>query len=224
VSSSAVTVTLVGGVAGARPGTISNGPSPRTPPAGVACAVHFNEPSGQYASGHVCSGAKALADVRSEKGVSGRCRPRGHGIPHVVPSKAVGARPSSQRAHAPGPGLAATASEDPVSWMTAPRRGSSGVELTLDAADVSGLSAPDEKAGVRGRAAGANALAARKRRREIPLRTGQVDGRLRGKLTSANGGSQWGASSTRGFRYANWYRRRPDILHPRESDFSGQRR
>jgi hypothetical protein len=127
-------------------GTISNGPSPGPELADIACAVHFKEPSGQYASGQVCSGRRVPVGPRTEKWVVSWCFPGAQGVPHVMPVGTAGAFPSSQHAQAPGPGFVSATSGD-----------------IFGRADVAANSE------VRGRAAEPEAPAAMNCRREIGL-------------------------------------------------------
>src|SRR5688500_1847957 len=55
-----------------------------------AFAVHFNEPSGQWASGHVCVGSGALSAPVATNVWSFAHAPRGHGTPNVTPAEVSG--------------------------------------------------------------------------------------------------------------------------------------
>ena len=99
------TLTLTGSFAAPGRATTSNGPLPVASPGGSACAVHFSEPSGQYASGQLCSGCSFWSAPRNAKFLASRCLPRGHGVPQVTPCATAAALPSSQRTQAPAPGF-----------------------------------------------------------------------------------------------------------------------
>src|SRR5437868_15334938 len=89
--------------------TTSNGPSPVAAPGASAWALHLTEPSGHHASGQLCSGSSLFERSRSANDCAVRCRPRGQGVPHVVPRGRAGARSSSQRTQLPLAGFGATA-------------------------------------------------------------------------------------------------------------------
>jgi hypothetical protein len=94
--------------ADARCATTSKGPSLLTAPGAAECPLHFTEPSGQYASGQLCSGMRLPPAARSAKLFADFTLPRGQGVPHVTPWATLPAWSSSQRTQAPAPGLAAT--------------------------------------------------------------------------------------------------------------------
>ncbi len=85
----------------------------------MAWAVHFNDPSGQYANGQLCSGRAVPVAARSARFFADFSLPRGQGVPHVTPCGIAGAW-SSQRTQLPAAGLApAGAGTEPCAGLVA---------------------------------------------------------------------------------------------------------
>ncbi len=82
-----VAVTGVDGAAGA-PGA-SRKPAARADEP-TACPVHFKVPSGQYASGHDCTGTALPSSARNANVLSRGSWPLAHGTPQLVPVVAAG--------------------------------------------------------------------------------------------------------------------------------------
>ena len=65
-------------------------------PATVAKPVHFTDPSGQYASGHCCSGYALPFAFARENAWAARTSPRGQGTPQLTAHVVSGGAPSIQ--------------------------------------------------------------------------------------------------------------------------------
>ena len=127
---SSSTRTARGGAAGASPGTTVK-PSASSGRGPTACPDHFTDPSGQNASGQLCTAADAPAPPVILKTLSPGTCPHGQATPNVVPMKRDPPLPSSHRSSAgpapapapppgAGPGSSPPAARSPAASPASP--------------------------------------------------------------------------------------------------------